>query len=177
MKGTADMTSEPTHGKRKTPQQRAKLASLLAQDVPVGEALRTAGWSEKQAAKGWEAVPELVLARLPAKAKKLVALGKTDKETRRNLVRGRLLSNTITGKDGGAMSAKILGSETELNMWQPEMNQGLIILHAPQYFLDHKEELLADCEESSSPQIAIERKAELLNSLEQTQDSLTRESS
>ena len=148
MKGTADMTDTPQRGKRKTPAQHKKLAQLLSNDTPVGEALRTAGWSPTQAAKGWEAVPDLVLAKLPAKAKKLVALGKTDKETRRNLVRGRLLSNTITGKDGGAMSAKILGSETELNMWQPEMNQGLIILHAPQYFLDHKEELLRDCEET-----------------------------
>jgi hypothetical protein len=70
-----EMADEPTRGKRKTPQQHAKLASLLAQDVPVGEALRTAGWSERQSAKGWEAVPDLVLAKLPAKAKRLVALG------------------------------------------------------------------------------------------------------
>ena len=138
------MTNEPTRGKRKTPQQHAKLASLLAQDVPVGEALRTAGWSDRQSAKGWEAVPDMVLAKLPAKAKKLVALGKTDKETRRNLVRGRLLSNTIAGKDGGAMSAKILGSDTELNMWQPELNQGLIILQAPREALERKAELLGE---------------------------------
>jgi hypothetical protein len=62
-------------------------------------------------------------------------------------VRGRLLSNTISGKDGGAMSAKILGSDTELNMWQPEMNQGLIILQAPQYALDNKEKLLQSASE------------------------------
>jgi hypothetical protein len=42
------------------------------------------------------------------------------------------------------MSAKILGSETELNMWHPEMNQGLIILQAPQWALDHKKELLEE---------------------------------
>ena len=124
-------TNPPERGKRKTPQQHAKLAQLLANDTPVGEALRTAGWSARQSEKGWESVPDLVLARLPAKAKKLVALGKTDKETRRNLVRGRLLSNTISGKDGGAMSAKILGSETELNMFTPEFQQGIIVLTPP----------------------------------------------
>jgi len=144
------MTTEPTRGKRKTPHQHAQLARLLAEEVPVGEALRTAGWSPTQAAKGWEAVPDLVLAKLPAKAKKLVALGKTDKETRRHLVRGRLLSNTISGKDGGAMSAKILGSDTELNMWQPEMNQGLIILTPPASLTREKlDEMLAQAKPSA----------------------------
>ncbi len=71
--------TEPTHGKRKTPKQHAKLASLLAQDVPVGEALREAGWSDRQSAKGWSAVPDLVIAQLPKKAQKLITLGKTDK--------------------------------------------------------------------------------------------------
>lgn len=138
------MTDAPTHGKRKTPAQRAKLAQLLANDTPVGDALVSAGWSPTQAAKGWNAVPDVVLAKLPKKAHKLIAMGKADKDTRRNLVRGRLVSNTIAGKDGGAMSAKILGSETDLNMWQPEVNQGLIILNAPREALERKAELLGE---------------------------------
>lgn len=138
------MANEPTHGKRKTAAQRARLTSLLANDVPVGEALREAGWSHRQSMKGWQAVPDLVIAKLPKKAQKLIALGKTDKEARKNLVRGRLISNTITGKDGGAMSAKILGSESELNMWQPDTQVGLMVLNAPQYALDHKAELLGE---------------------------------
>jgi hypothetical protein len=146
MKETAEMTNALKHGKPKTSAQRVKLASLLAQGVPVGEALREAGWSARQAQKGWESVPTLVLAQLPAKAKRLVALGKTEKETRRNLVRGRLMSNVIAGRDGGAASAKILGSDTELNMWQPEMNQGLIILQAPATALARKAELLGEGE-------------------------------
>jgi hypothetical protein len=66
-------------------------------------------------------------------------------------VRGRLVDNIVKGKDGGAMSAKILGSDTELNLWQPEFQQGLIILQAPQYALDHKAEMLAaaDAEEQT----------------------------
>jgi hypothetical protein len=145
------MADIPERGKRKTPQQHAKLASLLAEDVPVGEALRTAGWSERQSAKGWEAVPDAVFTKLPKKMQRLVSLGKnTDKDTRKHVIRGRLLQNAIQGKDGGAMSAKILGSETELNMWQPEMSQGLIILHAPQYALDHKTELLKSLKDGES---------------------------
>ncbi len=137
------MADRPQRGKKKTLQQHKQLASLLAQDVPVGEALREAGWSERQSHKGWEAVPEAVLAQLPKKARRLVTLGKdTDKETRKHIVRGRLLQNAIQGKDGGAMSAKILGSESELNMWQPEFQQGLVIINVPQSAIDHKAEIL-----------------------------------
>lgn len=140
------MTDELIHGKRKTPAQRAKLASLLAQDVPVGEALVAAGWSPTQALKGWDAVPDAVLVKLPKKAHRLIALGKTDKDMRRNLVRGRLVSNTITGKDGGAMSAKILGSDKELSMWEAESQTGIVVLSTPQCALDHKNELLGEDE-------------------------------
>jgi hypothetical protein len=36
------------------------------------------------------------------------------------------------------------GSDTELNLWQPEFQQGLIILQTPQAMIDRKAELLAD---------------------------------
>jgi hypothetical protein len=134
----------PQRGKRKTPAQHKKLASLLAQDVPVGEALREAGWSERQSMKGYAAVPDRVIINLPKKAQRLMNLGKTDKESRKNLVRGRLVDNVVKGKDGGTMSAKVLGADTELNMWQPEMQQGLIILQAPQFAIENKAKLLAD---------------------------------
>lgn len=134
----------PQQGKRKTPAQRAKLAQLLSNDVPVSKALVAAGWSPTQAAKGWEAVPDAVLVKLPKKAQKLIALGKADKDTRMNLVRGRLVSNTITGKDGGAMSAKILGSDKELSMWESESQTGIVVLTAPQSLIARKEELLKD---------------------------------
>lgn len=134
----------PQRGKRKTPAQHKKLASLLAQDVPVGEALREAGWTDRQAMKGWSAVPDRVIINLPKKAQRLMALGKTDKESRKNLVRGRLVDNVVKGKDGGAMSARILGSDTELSMWQTEMQMGVVILQTPQAAIDRKAELLAD---------------------------------
>lgn len=138
------MTDKPQRGRPKSPAQHKKLASLLAQDVPVGEALREAGWSQRQSMKGWDAVPDKVMIKLPKKAQRLMALGKTDKESRKNLVRGRLVDNIVKGKDGGAMSAKILGSDSELGMWQPDQLAGVIILQAPQWAIDHKAEMLAD---------------------------------
>jgi hypothetical protein len=85
-----------------------------------------------------------VVATLPKKIQRLVTLGKTDKETRRHLIRGRLVDNITKGKDGGAMSAKILGSDSELNLWTPEFQQGLIILQAPQSAIDNKANLLRE---------------------------------
>jgi hypothetical protein len=57
------------------------------------------------------------------------------------------VDNIVKGKDGGAMSAKILGSDTELNLWQQDFQQGLIVLQAPQWAIDNKAKLLADPEE------------------------------
>lgn len=130
--------------KRQTPAVRAKLAELLSKNTPVCEALKEAGYSEKTAVKGWAAVPDSVLALMPQQGKALVELGKIDKDARRNLVRGRLITNVIEGKDGGSMSAKILGSESELNMWTPDTQVGLIVLNAPQAVLDNKAALLGE---------------------------------
>ena len=141
------MADEPQHGKPKTPKQHKKLGQLLAQDVPVGEALREAGYSERQAMKGWAAVPDKVFVTLPKKAQRLMALGKTDKESRKNLVRGRLVENVLKGKDGGAMSAKILGSDTELNLWTPEFQQGLVVIQMPQFAIENKDKLLNEPED------------------------------
>jgi hypothetical protein len=45
------------------------------------------------------------------------------------------------------MSAKILGSDSELNMWVPEQNQGLVIINVPQFAIDHQAEILNGQEE------------------------------
>jgi hypothetical protein len=47
------------------------------------------------------------------------------------IVRGRLLENVIIGTDRGVMSAKQLGADRRVSMWQPESQSGLVILQAP----------------------------------------------
>lgn len=128
--------------KGKTAAQRVKLAELLAKDTPVCDALLESGYAPNQAAKGWTAVPDVVLAMLPKHGRKLAELGKIDKDTRKHLIRGRLIDNIVRGKDGGAMSAKVLGAESELNMWIPDSQVGVIVLNAPQNAADRKQELL-----------------------------------
>jgi hypothetical protein len=75
---------------------------------------------------------------LPKNAQRLMTLAKTDKETRKHLIRRRLVDNILKAKDGGSMSAKILVSDSELDMWQIEFQQGLIILQTPQKLSDPK---------------------------------------
>ena len=48
-----------------------------------------------------------------------------------NLVRGRLVLNTIRGTDKGTPSAKALGSEKRVSMWRSNIQSGLVILNAP----------------------------------------------
>ena len=117
---------------RKTKQQHEKLAKLLDAGTPVCAALEQAGWSPTQAAKGTSKIPQAVYSMLSKKAKGLITLGReTGKEDRKSLVLGRLIENVTQGKDKGAMSAKILGSDRELNLWSPDSQTGVIILQQP----------------------------------------------
>lgn len=143
-KKTANPPAE--RGKPKTPEQRAKLTKLLADGEPVGEALKAVGYGASQVKKGWDAVPKAVKDKLTEKGKRLIEFGAFSKDTRKALVRGRLIENVTNGRDGGAMSAKILGSDSELNMWTPDFQTGVIVLNAPQGLAERKAELLKDCE-------------------------------
>jgi hypothetical protein len=134
-------------GVKQKRKQYPDMAKKLAKGLRPRDVLLEAGYSETQAAKGWSAVPDGVKLLLPGKGKRLMNLGSVDPQTRRKLVRGRLVDNVIKGKDGGSMSAKILGSDSELNMWVPEQNQGLVIINVPQSAIDHKAEILNAAEE------------------------------
>ena len=134
-------------GVKQKRKQYPEMAKKLAKGIRPRDVLLEAGYSERQASKGWAAVPDGVKSLLPAKGKRLINLGSVDPQMRRKLVRGRLIDNVIKGKDGGAMSAKILGSDSELNMWVPELNQGLIILNLPQSAIANKAEMLNAPEE------------------------------
>ena len=134
-------------GVKQKRKQYPEMAKKLAKGIRPRDVLLEAGYSETQASKGWAAVPDGVKLLLPAKGKRLMNLGSVDPQTRRKLVRGRLVDNVIKGKDGGSMSAKILGSDSELNMWVPEQNQGLVIINVPQSAINNKADILNGQEE------------------------------
>jgi hypothetical protein len=47
------------------------------------------------------------------------------------MVRGRLLENVIIGSDKEVQSAKQLGADKRVAMWQPDSQVGLVVLQAP----------------------------------------------
>jgi hypothetical protein len=60
------------------------------------------------------------------------------------MVRGRLVENVIIGTDKGALSAKQLGADKRVAMWQADAQVGLVVLQAPQFrkILSHKVPIL-----------------------------------
>ena len=121
-----------------TKQQR-KAARLLADGVPIKRALIAAGYSDAQARKGVAAIRSRA-----GLCQALVEEGRRwTPEAREALIRGRLIWNVIHGVDHGVRSAKLLGSEKGLSMWQPASQVGMVVLQAPSVSkIDHAVPLL-----------------------------------
>jgi len=129
----------------KTAQQHREFARAYVAGAPLKRALVLAGYSPKQAKKGMVIVNRSKGLRqaLAAHGKLLAELGgNLTVREQENLVRGRLVLNTIRGMDGGTPSAKILGSEKRVSMWQSDIQRGLVILNSPKVELGNKEQLL-----------------------------------
>jgi hypothetical protein len=134
---------------RRTREQRRQLMDRIEQGVPEGicKALKDAGYPDSMARQGWNAVPQKVMAMLSAKGRKLMELGRNlTPESQEHLVRGRLAHNTMIGKDAGAMSAKILGSDRRVNMFVPDSHAGLIVLNAPLRMVEQFEQIGAEAD-------------------------------
>ena len=115
-------------------EQHQEFARAIAGGVKIVPALIQAGYSRKQAKKGWAIVNRsrgLRLA-LAERGKLLRDLGQgISAGDQENLVRGRLVLNTIQGCDKGVASAKALGADKRVSMWQPESAQGVIVVVPP----------------------------------------------
>ena len=104
----------------------------------------SAGYSEATSNRGWESVPNNVVKLLARKGIRLIELGKIDAQRQEELVRGRLVYNTIKGKDSGVLSAKALGSDRRVNMFQPDVQAGIVVINTPTPALENKAKLLED---------------------------------
>ncbi len=111
------------------------------------QALMSAGYSESTANGGWDAVPNRVMRLLGKKGIRFKTLGEIDAATQEKLVRGRLVYNTIKGSDKGVLSAKALGSDRRVNMFQPDIQAGVVVISIPQNVLENKSKLLEPTEE------------------------------
>lgn len=112
--------------------------------------LLNAGYSENVSNRGWESVPNRVVKLLAKKGIRLKELGKIDAETQEQIVRGRLVYNTIKGSDKGVLSAKALGSDRRVAMFQAESSVGIVVISAPTAMVEQKARLLADDPEDTN---------------------------
>lgn len=118
----------------KTAQQHHEFASAYVAGTPLTKALVLAGYSPKQARKGMAIVNRSKgLRQAIAEHGKLLADlgGNISPQQQENLVRGRLVLNTIRGTDKGTPSAKALGSDKRVSMWRAESQAGIVVLEAP----------------------------------------------
>lgn len=118
----------------KSAQQHQEFARAYVAGAPLKRALVLAGYSPKQAKKGMVIVNRSKgLRQAIAEHGKLLAElgGNITVQQQENLVRGRLVLNTIRGVDKGTLSAKVLGSENRVAMWQSDTKHGLVIIESP----------------------------------------------
>lgn len=111
-----------------TERQRKLVEELSKPAVVLRTAMMNAGYTEYTANNGMASIPKRVLQLIARKGVKFVELGKMDAATQEQLVRGRLVYNTIQGKDSGVMSAKALGSDRRVNMFTPETQVGVVLV-------------------------------------------------
>jgi hypothetical protein len=116
----------------KTAQQHREFARAYTAGAGVTQALIQAGYSQKQAKKGMAIVSRSKRQAVAEQGKLLRELGRDiTAQDQENLIKGRLVLNTIQGSDKGVASARVLGSDKRVSMWQPDIQQGIIILNIP----------------------------------------------
>jgi hypothetical protein len=100
------------------------------------ESMLQAGYSQTCAKRGKASLSKECLdawnKALHEKSAELRQFGATlTPQEQEQLVRGRLAKNTIEGTDAGTQSAKLLGSDRRVSMWQPDSISGVVIIEAP----------------------------------------------
>ena len=132
-----------------TPEMARKAAEGLVRGLPPTAALREAGFPPSTVNAGRRGINRMIRAELSKLGRKYIDIGRDlSPEDQENMVRGRLVENVIIGTDKGVMSAKQLGADKRVAMWQAETAANLIVLQAPPQVakLDHKVELLPPSE-------------------------------
>jgi hypothetical protein len=115
-----------------TPEMAKTAALALANGMSAPRALRLAGFPPSTVKRGKAGINRMVRAELKTLGRKYIELGRDlSPEDQAAIVRGRLLENTIIGTDAGVQSAKQLGADKRISMWQPDSQVGLVILGSP----------------------------------------------
>ncbi len=152
--------------KAKVTDKHRKVARALRRGVTDREALLKAGYSEASANKGITSMQREVPALAEAindesmkQARELIAkqdhsLSKVERE---QLVEAVLMRNALNGegdKKGSSYAAKLLGSLSRVNLFEPDISVGVLAMEVPadwrdRYSLPDKE--VADIESPAPP--------------------------
>lgn len=139
-------SSDGGHLVMRATEKQVKLADeLMKLEQPghtIYKSLMDAGYCESQAKQGWAGVPKKVIQLIAKKGARLVEFGSIDAATQEKLVRGRLVYNTIKGSDKGVLSAKALGSDRRVAMFQPDAVAGIIVIQAPTRIAEDQQKIL-----------------------------------
>jgi hypothetical protein len=110
-----------------------KAAEGLARGLSVKQALEEAGYPPSTCNSGWRRVNLSIQAEHWKIADRYIKMGRElTAENQQNAIRGRLYENVILGTDKGVLSAKQLGANKRVAMWQPDSQVGLVVLKAPE---------------------------------------------
>jgi hypothetical protein len=123
---------KPSHNAVTTPQMARKAAEGLARGLSVKQALEEAGYSPSMCNSGWRRVNLTIQTELRRIASRYIKTGQQlTAEDQQNAIRGRLYENVVRGVDKGVMSAKVLGSDKRISMWQADSQVGVVVLQGP----------------------------------------------
>jgi hypothetical protein len=123
-----------SHLKTGVTERHRKVAhGILVEGKPIRTALLDAGYSRASANQGLARIRRSVpLATAYAQeVERLRNSPVPPAEARAQIVRAKLLENVANNCDNAVQSLKLLGQDRELSMWQPEVQQGIVVLNMP----------------------------------------------
>jgi hypothetical protein len=116
-----------------TDRHRQVARGILLEGKPIRQAMLDAGYSQASANQGMARIKRSVplAAAYAQEVERLKHKPVPPPEVRAQVVRAKLLENVASGKDESVQSLKLLGQDRELNLWQPEIQQGIIVINSP----------------------------------------------
>jgi hypothetical protein len=122
-----------------TDRHRQVARGILLEGKPIRRAMLDAGYSQASANQGMARLRRSApLATAYAQeVERLKKLPVPPAETRAQIVRAKLLENVASGKDEATQGLKLLGQDRELSLWQPESQNGIVIIGSLPRGLEH----------------------------------------
>jgi len=124
-----------------TDRHRKVAHGILVDGKPIRTTMLDAGYSHASANQGLARIRRSVplAAAYAQEVERLKNSPVPPAEARAQIVRTKLLENVANNCDNAVQSLKLLGQDRELSLWQPEVQQGLIILNVPAALQDPEE--------------------------------------